>query len=304
MNHEIGQLMRIGIDLGGTKIELVVLDNNGQERFKTRVATPKNYQGTLDKIVSLVQQAEQAVASKCSVGIGIPGCISLDTGTVKNANSTWLNNQPFNDDLNQRLNRQVFIANDANCFAVSEATDGAAAKQPIVFGVIIGTGCGAGIAINGKVHAGRNFVAGEWGHNPLPWMTAQEFEQTNCFCGKHSCIETFISGSGFIRDFNLGELQVQRAEDIMALVEQGNPQAITAFTNFIDRLARSLAHVINILDPDAIVLGGGLSNIDAIYQKLPEILAKYVIGGECYTPVLKNKYGCSSGVRGAAWLAD
>lgn len=304
MNHEIGQLMRIGIDLGGTKIELVVLDNNGKEQFKTRVSTPKNYQGTLDQIVSLVQKAEQEVASQCSVGIGIPGCISLDTGTVKNANSTWLNNQPLNDDLNQRLNRQVFIANDANCFAVSEAIDGAAAKHPIVFGVIIGTGCGAGIAINGKVHAGRNFVAGEWGHNPLPWMTAQEFEQTDCFCGKHSCIETFISGTGFIRDFNLGELKVQRAEEIMVLFEQGNQQAITTFAAFIDRLARSLAHVINILDPDAIVLGGGLSNIDAIYQHLPDILANYVIGGECNTPVLKNKYGCSSGVRGAAWLAD
>lgn len=295
--------MRIGIDLGGTKIELVVLDNNGQEQFKTRVATPKSYQGTLDQIVSLVQQAEQEVASQCTVGIGIPGCISLDTGMVKNANSTWLNDQPLNDDLNQLLDRQVFIANDANCFAVSEAIDGAAAKQPIVFGVIIGTGCGAGIAINGKVHAGRNFVAGEWGHNPLPWMTAAEFEKTDCFCGKKSCIETFISGTGFIRDFNLGELQVQRAEEIMALFEQGNPQAIAAFTAFIDRLARSLAHVINILDPDAIVLGGGLSNIDAIYQHLPEILANYVIGGECHTPVLKNKYGCSSGVRGAAWLA-
>ena len=236
--------------------------------------------------------------------LGIPGCISLDTGTVKNANSTWLNNQPLNDDLNRLLERQVFIANDANCFAISEAIDGAAAKQPIVFGAIIGTGCGAGIAIHGKVHAGRNFVAGEWGHNPLPWMTAQEFEQTNCFCGKHSCIETFISGTGFIRDFNLGELQVTRAEEIMALFEQGNSQAIAAFTQFIDRLARSLAHVINILDPDAIVLGGGLSNIDAIYQQLPKVLSRYVIGGECYTPVLKNKFGCSSGVRGVAWLAD
>ena len=296
--------MRIGIDLGGTKIELVVLDNNGQEQLKTRVATPKSYQGTLDQLVSLVKQAEHDVGCVCSVGIGIPGCISLDTGMVKNANSTWLNGKPLNKDLNHLLERQVFIANDANCFAISEAIDGAAAKQPLVFGVIIGTGCGAGIAINGKIHAGRNFVAGEWGHNPLPWMTAQEFHQTDCFCGKDNCIETYISGTGFIRDFNLGELQVQRAEEIMALFEQGNLQAVNAFTVFIDRLARSLAHVINILDPDAIVLGGGLSNIDKIYQHLPQVLASYVIGGECQTPVLKNKFGCSSGVRGAAWLAD
>lgn len=296
--------MRIGIDLGGTKIELVALDENGQEKIKTRISTPRNYQGTLDAIAELVKETEQALNVTCSVGVGMPGCISLDTGMVKNSNSTWLNHQPFNDDLNRLLNRKVYIANDANCFAVSEAIDGAAANKSLVFGVIIGTGCGAGIAINGTVHAGRNYVAGEWGHNPLPWMSEQEFNQTDCFCGKSSCIETFISGTGFIRDFNLGVLQVKRAEEIMALVVQNNLQATEAFHRFVDRLARSLAQVINILDPDTIVLGGGLSNIDAIYEILPDKLTSYVIGGECNTPVLKNKFGCSSGVRGAAWLAE
>ena len=296
--------MRIGIDLGGTKIELVALDEHGQEVVKTRIPTPRNYEGTIDAIAALVKTTEQKLKIQCSVGIGMPGCISLDTGMVKNASSTWLNDRPFNDDLNNRLDRKVYVANDANCFAISEAIDGAAANKNLVFGVIIGTGCGAGIAINGKIHAGRNYVAGEWGHNTLPWMTADEFNQTDCFCGKTSCIETFISGTGFIRDFNLGEKKVERAEEIMELVSQGNAQAINAFERFLDRLAKSLAQVINILDPDAIVLGGGLSNIDAIYQHLPNKLSEYVIGGECHTPVLKNKFGCSSGVRGAAWLAD
>ncbi|MCE9686505.1 fructokinase [Shewanella sp. AS16] len=293
---------RIGIDLGGTKIELVVLDAGGAELFRKRIPTPREYVATLDAIASLVGEAEAGLDEKASVGVGIPGVISPFTGLVKNANCTWINGHPLDRDLGERLQRPVKVANDANCFAVSEAVDGAAAGKSVVFGVIIGTGCGAGIAINGRVHGGGNGIGGEWGHNPLPWMTADEFNSTRCFCGNQDCIETFVSGTGFVRDFRAAGGVAASGIEIAEMMQAGDELATQAFNRFIDRLARSLAHVINMLDPDVIVLGGGVSNIKAIYRQLPAVLSGYVVGRECHTQVVANLYGSSSGVRGAAWL--
>lgn len=302
-------MVRIGVDLGGTKIELVALSEEGNELFRKRITTPRDYQGTLRAIADLVYEAEATLGEKGTVGVGIPGVISPYSGLVKNANSTWINGHPLDVNLGELLEREVRVANDANCFAISEAIDGAAAGRSVVFGVIIGTGCGAGVAINGKVHAGGNGIGGEWGHNPLPWMTKDEFNTTRCFCGNPDCIETFISGTGFVRDYNAALIAVsdsgalaKSGADIMALVDKGDIIAMAAFERYVDRLARSLAHVINLLDPDAIVLGGGMSNVEAIYPRLPALLTRYVVGRECRTPVLQNLYGCSSGVRGAAWL--
>ncbi|MCK7628252.1 fructokinase [Shewanella sp. JNE10-2] len=302
-------MVRIGVDLGGTKIELVALSEEGNELFRKRITTPRDYQGTLRAIADLVYEAEATLGEKGTVGVGIPGVISPYSGLVKNANSTWINGHPLDVNLGELLEREVRVANDANCFAISEAIDGAAAGRSVVFGVIIGTGCGAGVAINGRVHAGGNGIGGEWGHNPLPWMTKDEFNTTRCFCGNPDCIETFISGTGFVRDYNAALIAVsdsgalaKSGADIMALVDKGDIIAMAAFERYVDRLARSLAHVINLLDPDAIVLGGGMSNVEAIYPRLPALLTCYVVGRECRTPVLQNLYGCSSGVRGAAWL--
>ena len=295
-------MLRMGVDLGGTKIELVALNDEGKELFRKRIPTPREYQATLDAIESLVNEAEALVGMTGTVGVGIPGVISPFSGLVKNANSTWINGHPLDADLGHRLNREVRVANDANCFAVSEAIDGAAAGKDIVFGVIIGTGCGAGLAINGKVHGGRNGIGGEWGHNPLPWMTPDEFNSTECFCGNKDCIETFISGTGFVRDYKAAGGDAQSGIEIAERMAQGEPLATATFNRYVDRLARSLAHIINVLDPDVIVLGGGVSNIEAIYPLLPDVLPKYVLGGECRTPVVQNMYGGSSGVRGAAWL--
>ncbi|MCL2919615.1 fructokinase [Shewanella litorisediminis] len=295
-------MMRMGVDLGGTKIELVALGEDGSELFRKRIATPKEYQGTLNAVVTLVNEAEATLGTQGSLGIGIPGVISPYTGLVKNANSTWINGHPLDRDLGVLLNREVRVANDANCFAVSEAVDGAAAGKRVVFGAILGTGCGAGLAFDGRVHEGGNGIGGEWGHNPLPWMRPDEFNTTECFCGNKDCIETFVSGTGFLRDFRASGGTAQNGAEIMALVEAGDALANQVFDRYLDRLARALAHVINMLDPDAIVLGGGMSNVQAIYTRLPAILPKYVVGRECRTPVVQNLYGCSSGVRGAAWL--
>ncbi|ABM00437.1 fructokinase [Shewanella amazonensis] len=295
-------MMRMGVDLGGTKIELVALGEDGSELFRKRIATPREYQGTLNAVVTLVNEAEATLGTQGSLGIGIPGVISPYTGLVKNANSTWINGHPLDRDLGALLNREVRVANDANCFAVSEAVDGAAAGKRVVFGAILGTGCGAGLAFDGRVHEGGNGIGGEWGHNPLPWMRPDEFNTTECFCGNKDCIETFVSGTGFVRDFRNSGGTAQNGAEIMSLVDAGDELANLVFDRYLDRLARSLAHVINMLDPDAIVLGGGMSNVQAIYARLPAILPKYVVGRECRTPVVQNLYGCSSGVRGAAWL--
>lgn len=295
-------MFRIGIDLGGTKIELVTLNSAGEEVFRRRVPTPRGYEATLDAIAELVRESERHTGQVASIGIGIPGVVSSVSGRVKNSNAIWLNGQPMDKDLSAMLDREVRIANDANCFALSEAVDGAAAGKTVVFGAILGTGCGAGIAIAQKVHGGGNGIGGEWGHNPLPWMTAEEFNSTRCFCGNADCIETFVSGTGFVRDFRAHGGEAASGIEIVQLMEQGDDLAEAAFGRFIDRLARALAHVINLLDPDVIVLGGGVSNIDLIYEFLPALLPKYVLGGECATAVVKNHHGASSGVRGAAWL--
>lgn len=298
--------MRIGIDLGGTKVEVIALAESGETLFRHRVPTPRDdYQQTLDAIVGLVRLAEEKTGEQGTVGIGIPGTLSPYTRLVKNANSTWLNGQPLDKDLQKMLNREVRIANDANCLAVSEAVDGAAAGKQTVFAVIIGTGCGAGVALNGQAHIGGNGNAGEWGHNPLPWMDEDELryrEEVPCYCGKQGCIETFISGTGFATDYyRLSGVELKGAE-IITLLEQQDPIAELAMSRYELRLAKSLAHIVNIFDPEMIVMGGGMSNNDRLYQTVPQLMKKWVFGGECETPLRKAVHGDSSGVRGAAWL--
>lgn len=253
--------MRIGIDLGGTKTEVIALSEQGQQLFRHRLPTPReDYRQTIETIASLVEMAEQATGQRGTVGMGIPGSISPYSGVVKNANSTWLNGQPFDKDLSLRLNREIRLANDANCLAVSEAVDGAAAGAQTVFAVIIGTGCGAGVALNGRAHIGGNGTAGEWGHNPLPWMDEDELryrQQVPCYCGKQGCIETFISGTGFATDYQRLSGNPLTGSEIMRLVGEGDEKAELALSRYEQRLAKSLAHVVNILDPDVIVLGGG-----------------------------------------------
>jgi fructokinase len=298
--------VRIGIDLGGTKIEVIALSDQGQELFRHRVNTPRDdYAATVQAIVDLVLLAEEKTGEKGTVGIGIPGTISPYTQRVKNANSTWLNGQPLDKDLAQALNRDVRIANDANCLAVSEAVDGAGAGQPLVFAVIIGTGSGAGVAIGGESRIGGNGNAGEWGHNPLPWMDADELrhrEEVPCYCGLQGCIETFVSGTGFAIDYQRLSGKALKGAEIIKLIEQQDPVAELAMSRYEMRLAKSLAQVVNLLDPDVIVLGGGMSNNDRLYQTVPALMKQWVFGRECETPVLKAVHGDSSGVRGAAWL--
>ncbi|EGT3572296.1 fructokinase [Citrobacter amalonaticus] len=298
--------MRIGIDLGGTKTEVIALSEAGEQLFRHRLPTPRNdYQQTIETIATLVAMAEEATGQTGTVGMGIPGSISPYTGVVKNANSTWLNGKPFDKDLCARLQREVRLANDANCLAVSEAVDGAAAGAQTVFAVIIGTGCGAGVALNGRAHIGGNGTAGEWGHNPLPWMDEDELRyraEVPCYCGKQGCIETFISGTGFATDYHRLSGNSLKGSEIIRLAEEQNALAELALSRYERRLAKSLAHVVNILDPDVFVLGGGMSNIDRLYKTIPPLIKQFVFGGECETPVRQALHGDSSGVRGAAWL--
>jgi fructokinase len=298
--------VRIGIDLGGTKTEVIALSNAGVQLYRHRLPTPReDYHNTIETIATLVEMAETTVGERATVGVGIPGSLSPYTGVIKNANSTWLNGQPFDKDLSRRLNREVRLANDANCLAVSEAVDGAAAGAQTVFAVIIGTGCGAGVALGGRAHIGGNGTAGEWGHNPLPWMDEDELRyraEVPCYCGKQGCIETFISGTGFAMDYQRLSGQSLAGSEIMRLVEAKDLLAEQAMSRYEQRLAKSLAHVVNILDPDVIVLGGGMSNVDRLYQTVPELVKNWVFGGECETPIRKAMHGDSSGVRGAAWL--
>ena len=298
-----GPQMRIGIDLGGTKIEALAIDNDGRELTRHRVDTPRDdYQGTLDGIVGLVRRLEEQTGLTGSVGAGIPGSISAKTGLVKNANSTWLIGRPLDKDLMAALGREVRISNDANCFAVSEATDGAAAGQHVVFGVILGTGCGGGVAIDGRVHAGQNGVGGEWGHNPLPWPNQEEYPGPVCYCGKLGCMEMWLSGTGLARDYKQVTGRERTSRQILADFESGDNDARFVVDRWEDRLARGLATVINTLDPDVIVIGGGVSQAKHVYDSVPKRLGKYVFGGEADTPIVQAKYGDSSGVRGAAWL--
>ncbi len=298
-----GEPIRIGVDLGGTKIEFVALERDGRELHRHRMATPRfDYEGTVRAIAEAVSRIEKEIGRGATVGVGIPGTISTRSGLVKNANSTWLNGQPFDKDLSRALGREVRCANDANCLAVSEATDGAGAGKHVVFAVILGTGCGGGIAVDGRVHSGLNGVAGEWGHNTLPWMRAEEFPGPACYCGKKGCIETWISGTGLEADYERATKVALKGPEIIARGAAGEAAALAALDRLEDRLARGLAQVINLLDPDVIVMGGGVSQIPRLYQNVPACLKKYVFGGEADTPVVPAKHGDSSGVRGAAWL--
>lgn len=295
--------MRIGVDLGGTKIEALAIDQAGKELARHRVDTPReNYDATIAAIVELVRRVERETGRIGTVGAGIPGCISRVTGLVKNANSTWLNGRPLDQDLCIALEREVRVANDANCLAISEATDGAAAGKRVVFGVILGTGCGGGLAINAHVHDGPNGIAGEWGHNPLPWARSEELPGPECYCGRRGCLETWISGTGVAQDYQHATGRERTTREIMAAYDAGDLDASAAVDRFEDRLARGLAHVINMLDPDVLVFGGGLSRVEHLYRSITERLPRYVFGGEVATPILQAKFGDSSGVRGAAWL--
>ncbi len=294
--------MRIGVDLGGSKIEAIALDENGNELLRHRVETPAgNYQATLQAIVNLIQYIEQNTDQSGTIGIGTPGSISHKTQLLRNSNSVCMNGRPVKTDLQSLLKRKIRISNDANCFALSEATDGAAKGAAIVFGVIIGTGTGAGIIVDGKALSGQNAIAGEWGHNPLPWPKDNERPGPDCYCGKQGCIETFLSGPGLSVDYLAATGQNKTAIEIAAAAEN-NAQAEVCLQRYEDRMARGLAHIINIIDPDVIVLGGGMSNISRLYKNVPELWGDYVFSDEVNTRLLPPMYGDSSGVRGAAWL--
>lgn len=294
--------MRIGIDLGGTKIEAIALDAEGRERARKRIPSPRSYDATIAAIRDLVAALEAETGEQGTVGIGMPGAVSPATGLVKNANSTWLIGHPFGRDLEAALGREVRLANDADCFALSEATDGAAAGAKTVFGVILGTGVGGGIVVNGALLSGPNAIAGEWGHNSLPFVLADEMPGPDCYCGKKGCIETWVSGPGFAADYMRDTREALSPEAIVAAAEAGNRPARLALRRYADRLARALSHVIDILDPHAIVLGGGMSNIAALYDEVPSRWGAYVFSDTVATPLLRHKHGDSSGVRGAAWL--
>jgi fructokinase len=295
--------MRIGIDLGGTKIEALGIDNSGKELVRYRVPTPRGeYAGTIAAMIDLVRRIERETGESGTVGAGIPGTVSRLTGLVKNANSTWLNGRKLREDLSDELGREVRVANDANCLAVSEATDGAAAGKQVVFGVILGTGCGGGVAFDGRVHDGINGVGGEWGHNPLPWAAGDELPGPQCYCGKRGCMEMWVSGTGLGLDFARVTGRALTGPEIMAACAAGDREAVAAVERLEDRLARGLATLVNTLDPDVFVFGGGLSKAERIYGNVARLIPQYVFGREVNTPLLKAKFGDSSGVRGAAWL--
>jgi fructokinase len=294
--------MRIGIDLGGTKIEVLALHDDGRELLRRRVATPRDYDASLDAIAGLVQAVEAELGAVASVGVGIPGALSLASGLVKNANSTWLNGRALPVDLGTRLKRQVRVANDANCFVLSEAVDGAAAGARCVFGVIVGTGVGGGLVIDDGIWAGLNAIAGEWGHNPLPWPQRDEYPGPVCWCGKHGCLETFLSGPALERDHLAVAGVCQSAAAVAAAAAAGDPAAERTLARYEGRLARALATVVNLLDPDVVVLGGGLSNIERLYTNIPQLWSQWAFSDRLDTRLVPPLHGDSSGVRGAAWL--
>ena len=296
-------MIRIGIDLGGTKIEGIAFSEAGDELFRHRLATPQgDYQATLQSIAGLIDQIEADIGEQGSIGICTPGALSPATGLLRNSNSVCMNGKPVLTELQERLQREIRIANDANCFALSEATDGAAKDAAVVFGVIIGTGTGAGIVVDKKVLVGPNAIAGEWGHNPLPWPEDFELPGPECYCGKQGCIETWLSGPGIVRDHELHNNVFLDAETIDNKARFGDEESDETLQRYEDRMARSLAHVINILDPDVIVLGGGMGNIKRLYENVPGIWGDYVFSDVVNTKLVSPVHGDSSGVRGAAWL--
>ena len=295
--------MRFGVDLGGTKTEIVALGDDGRERLRERVATPvHSYAEVVGAIASLVQTAEARLGTPGSVGVAIPGTLSARTGLVKNANSTVLNGRPLDRDLEKALARPLRMANDANCFALSEATDGAAAGRNVVFGIIAGTGVGGGVCVGGRLLEGPHRIAGEWGHNPLPAPRADEIPGPSCYCGRHGCIETWVSGPALARDFNRRTGRTLSVPEIHRSAVEGDAAARETMDTFLDRFARAVASVINILDPDAIVLGGGLSNLPGLAEELARRAEAYAFMPETPPLIVKNTFGDSSGVRGAAWL--
>ena len=294
---------RFGIDLGGTKIEIAALDESGAVRHRSRIGTPAgSYPATLDAIAALVAGAERELGGRGTVGIATPGAISLATGRIKNANSTWLNGEALKEDLERRLAREVRVANDANCFALSEATDGAAKGAAVVFGVILGTGVGGGIVAHGRILQGANAIAGEWGHNPLPLPRADDHPLPLCYCGRRACIETYLSGPGLAADHARASGERITAAQIAERAEHGDAACAEALRRYAERLARSLAGVVNVLDPDVIVLGGGLSRIARLYEDVPRLWGEAVFSDEVRTRLVAPVHGDSSGVRGAAWL--
>ncbi|MGO4742492.1 ROK family protein [Serratia quinivorans] len=297
-------MLHLGLDIGGTKIEAVLLDAEGRVHLRERRPTYKeSYQGFLDNLLVMINDIRNAEKKEFTIGIGLPGAIDPKSGLIKNCNCLVLNGEDLKGDLRELFKRPVFLANDADCFALSEAVDGAGAGYGTVFGVIAGTGCGGGVVVKGKLIGGPNAIAGEWGHNPLPaWDQRNDGPVQHCYCGKENCIESFISGTGFARRFNERQGTLLSAEAIMTAVSENDLWALTHYQHFIDAFARSLAGVINILDPDAIVIGGGLSNVDRIYTDLPGAIEKYIFSSSCQTAIMKAKFGDSSGVRGAAWL--
>jgi fructokinase len=295
--------MRIGIDLGGTKIEGIALAAGGGIVARRRLPTPReDYEGTLSALVNLVHGLEREAAETGTVGIGTPGAVSPATGRIKNANSTWLNGRPLGFDLETRLGRPVRLANDANCFALSEAVDGAAADARTVFGVIVGTGTGGGLVVNRRLEIGKNAIAGEWGHNPLPWPSEDEQDGRPCYCGKRGCVETFLSGPGWSEDHARRHGESLAPETIAERAASGDPACGDSVERYTDRMARALAMVINVVDPDAIVLGGGMSRLDALYARVPEGWGRYVFSDRVDTALRPARHGDASGVRGAAWL--
>lgn len=292
--------LRIGIDFGGTKIEIVVLGPGGTELLRRRIANPGAYQPAIAAVAGLVAQVEAELGQSCTVGIGIPGAISPATGRVHNANSVWMNDQDFTADLQAALGRPVRVENDANCFALSEASDGAGAGKDVVFGVILGTGCGGAIVAHGRLLPGLHRIAGEWGHTPLPAPRAEDMPSPACFCGQQFCLERYIAGPALAEAYY--GAGARDAAGIEALAAQGDARAAQVLAQHADRVARGLAVVVTLLDPDVIVLGGGLSNMAHLYEDMPRRLASYVLAQDFRTPVVRNMHGDSSGVRGAAWL--
>lgn len=295
--------MRIGVDWGGTKIEAIALSDEGSTLWRHRVPTPReDYAESVRRTVELIATAERETSATGTVGMGIPGVVVESTGLVKNANSTWLNGKPFQTDIEALLGREIRCANDANCLALSEAIDGAGVGKRVVFGAILGTGCGGGIAIAGALHEGPHGIAGEWGHNPLPWQSPDEYPGSQCYCGRRGCIETWISGTSFERQYTELTGKRVRGPEIVQRAENGEPKAAALLSRYQDQVARALAHVVNLLDPNIIVLGGGMSNVGALYDSLPRLVDDYVFGHGGNAAIVPAMHGDSSGVRGAAWL--
>ncbi len=296
-------MIRIGVDFGGTKIEVAALADDGRIVGRVRAPNPGEYAAAVEQVVTLVAQAEEEAGAKAkAVGMGVPGSVSPKTGMLRNANSTWLNGKPFKEDLEKALGRPLRLENDANCFALSEASDGAAMSAGVVFGVIIGTGCGGGVVVNGKTLEGVNGIGGEWGHTPLPWPSGRELPGNVCWCGRPNCLETWVAGTGFAADYNRATGQALIGADVAKRAEAGEPDAVAALDRYVDRLGRAIAMVCNILDPDVFVLGGGMSNVEALYTRVPEVAARWAFSDVFETKIVKAKHGDSSGVRGAAWL--